>query len=142
MRLTDPYDENNVFAKILRHEAPAVRVYEDDMTLAFMDIMPQVPGHVLVIPKSPAANLLTLEPRYAHAMMLTTQKVARAVQQAMAAPGFMIAQLNGAEAGQTVFHIHMHIMPRRDGLEFKLHARTLADMKELEATAENIRAAL
>ena len=142
MHLTEPYDENNIFAKILRHEAPAIRVYEDDMTLAFMDVMPQLPGHVLVIPKAPAANLLTLSPEYARAMMLTTQKVARAVQQALDAPGFMIAQLNGAEAGQTVFHIHMHILPRRDGLEFKLHARELADMDELEATAAKIRAAL
>lgn len=142
MHLTKPYDENNIFAKILRYEAPAIRVYEDDMTLAFMDIMPQLPGHVLVIPKAPAANLLTLDPEYARAMMLTTQKVASAVQQALDAPGFMIAQLNGAEAGQTVFHIHMHILPRRDGLEFKLHARVLADMDELEAIACKIRAAL
>ncbi len=142
MHFTEPYDENNIFAKILRHEAPAIRVYEDDMTLAFMDIMPQLPGHVLVIPKSPAANLLSLDPEYARAMMLTTQKVATAVQLALDAPGFMIAQLNGVAAGQTVFHIHMHILPRRDGLEFKLHARDLADRDELEATACKIRAAL
>ena len=142
MHLTTPYDDNNIFAKILRDEAPAIRVYEDEMTLAFMDIMPQLPGHVLVIAKSPAANLLTLPPEYAQAMMLTTQTVARAVQKAMDAPGFMIAQLNGAEAGQTVFHIHMHILPRRDGLEFKLHARVLADMEELQTIAARIRAAL
>ncbi|MGI9286711.1 MAG: HIT family protein [Pseudomonadales bacterium] len=142
MHLAEPYDENNIFANILRHEAPAIRVYEDDMTLAFMDIMPQVPGHVLVIPKSPATNLLTLDPEYARAMMLTTQKVAIAVQQALDAPGFMIAQLNGAAAGQTVFHIHMHILPRREGLEFKLHARVVADRDELEAIACKIRAAL
>jgi histidine triad (HIT) family protein len=142
MQLTDPYDENNIFARILRDEAPAIVVYEDEMTLAFMDIMPQLPGHVLVIPKFPAANLLTLPPEYAQAMILTTQKVARAVQRAMDAPGFMIAQLNGAEAGQTVFHIHTHILPRRDGLEFKLHARVVADMDELETIAERIRAEL
>ena len=142
MHFTKPYDENNIFAKILRHEAPAIRVYEDDMTLAFMDIMPQVPGHVLVIPKAPAANLLTLDSEYTRAMMLTTQKVARAVQLALDAPGFMIAQLNGAAAGQTVFHIHMHILPRREGLEFKLHARVLADKDELEVIACKVRAAL
>ena len=88
MHLTTPYDENNIFARILRDEAPAIRVYEDEMTLAFMDIMPQLPGHVLVIPKFPAANLLSLAPEYAQAMMVTTQRVARAVQQAMDAPGF------------------------------------------------------
>lgn len=142
MDLMKPYDENNIFARILRHEAPAIRVYEDEMTLAFMDIMPQLPGHVLVIPKAPAANLLTLPPEYAQAMMVTTQKVAPAVRQAMDAPGIMIAQLNGAAAGQTVFHIHMHILPRRDGLEFRLHARSLADPVELETIAARIRAAL
>ncbi len=99
-------------------------------------------GHVLMIRKAPAANLLTLDPEYARAMMLTTQKVARSVQQTLDAPGFMIAQLNGAEAGQTVFHIHMHILPRREGLEFKLHARVLADMDGLDVIASKIRAAL
>ncbi len=142
MQLTDPYDNDNVFAKILRDEMPSIKLYEDDMTLAFMDVMPQVPGHVLVIPKSPATNLLTLAPEYAQAMMLTTQKVGRAVQEAMQAPGFMIAQLNGTAAGQTVFHIHMHIMPRHDGLEFKMHARDMADMAELEEIATKIRTKL
>lgn len=142
MQLGDPYDNNNVFAKILRDEMPSIRVFEDDMTVAFMDVMPQVTGHVLVIPKSPATNLLTLDAKYAQAMMLTTQKVGQAVQQAMKAPGFMIAQLNGTAAGQTVFHIHMHIMPRHAGLDFKMHAQDMADMAELEKTAKLIRAEL
>lgn len=142
MNLHDDYDPNNVFAKILRDEMPSIRVYEDDMTLAFMDVMPQVEGHVLVIPKSPASNLLTLEPDYAAAMIRTTQKVGEAVQKAMDAPGFMIAQLNGAAAGQTVFHIHMHIIPRKDGIDMAIHARDMADMAELEAVAAKIRTCL
>ncbi len=142
MKLNDPYDTNNVFAKILRDEMPSVKVFEDDKTLAFMDVMPQAPGHVLVIPKSPAANVLTLDPDYAAAMMLTAQKVGKAVQQATQAEGFMLAQLNGAAAGQTVFHIHMHIIPREGGVDMKLHARDMADMSELEAMAVKIRECL
>ena len=142
MQLSDPYDSDNIFAKILRDEIPSIKLYEDDMTLAFMDVMPQVPGHALVIPKSAATNLLTLEPEYAQALMKRKKKVGRAVQNAMLSPGFMIAQLNGAAAGQTVFHIHMHIMPRYDGLEFKMHARDMADMTELEEIAKKIRAEL
>lgn len=142
MKLNDPYDDNNVFAKILRDEMPSVKVFEDDKTLAFMDVMPQVAGHVLVIPKSPAANVLTLDPEYAAAMMLTAQKVGEAVQKATEADGFMLAQLNGAAAGQTVFHIHMHIIPRSGGVDMQIHARDMADMAELEAMAVKIRACL
>lgn len=142
MKLDDPYDSNNVFAKILRDEMPSIRLYEDDHTLAFMDVMPQVEGHVLVIPKCEACNLLDLPGDYAAAMMHTTQLVGRAVQQAFEAPGFMIAQLNGAAAGQTVFHIHMHILPRFDGIEFKMHARDMADMDELQLVADKIKACL
>lgn len=142
MNLDDPYDDNNVFAQILRHESPAVRVYEDAMTLAFMDIMPVARGHTLVIPKSPATNLLTLDPEYATAMMLTTQKVGRAVQKAVGAPGFAVAQLNGSAAGQTVFHIHMHILPRHQGLELAIHSRVQANRDELEAVAAEIRSQL
>ena len=142
MQLTDPYDDDNVFAKILRGEMPAIKVFEDGKTLAFMDVMPQAAGHVLVIPKAPATNLLTTSEADALAVMATTHKLAPAVQRAMEAPGVMLAQLNGAAAGQTVFHLHMHIIPRFDGLEMKLHAREMADMGELEANAEKIRAAL
>lgn len=140
MKLNDPYDTNNVFAKILRDEMPCVKVFEDEKTLAFMDVMPQVEGHVLVIPKSPATNVLTLDPEYAAAMMLTAQKVGEAVQKATEADGFMLAQLNGAAAGQTVFHIHMHIIPRTGGVDMQIHARDMADMGELEAMAVKIRA--
>ena len=100
------YDPNNIFAKILRGEAPCFQVYEDEMTLAFMDVMPQAEGHTLVIPKYPAEDLLDLDPEYAAAMAKTVKKITAAVKKAFAAPGILVAQLNGAPAYQTVFHIH------------------------------------
>lgn len=136
------YDNNNVFAKILRGEMPAFKVHEDDMTLAFMDVMPQTEGHTLVIPKYAAENLFEIDPAYLAAMAVTTQKVARAVKQAFKAPGIMIAQLNGSAAGQTVFHIHTHIIPRAEGVDMQLHARAMADFEILKQHAERIKAAL
>lgn len=136
------YDDNNIFAKILRGEAPAFTVYEDDHSLAFMDVMPQVAGHTLVIPKDAAADIHAADPVILGATMTTVQKVADAVKQAFAAPGIMIAQLNGPAAGQTVFHLHFHILPRHEGLEFKMHARDMEDVAVLEAHAEKVRAAL
>ncbi len=136
------YDPNNIFAKILRGEAPAIKVYENEHTLAFMDIMPQVEGHTLVIPKAPAVDLHDLEPDMLAETIRTTQLVAAAVKSAFDAPGIMLAQLSGAAAGQTVFHIHFHILPRHDGIEFKLHAREVEDMEKLEAHASRITAAL
>jgi histidine triad (HIT) family protein len=136
------YDSDNVFAQILRGESPAFRVYEDDYSLAFMDVMPQVDGHTLVIPKDPAENLLDVDPVILGANIQAVQTVAAAVKQAFASPGIMIAQLNGPAAGQTVFHLHFHIMPRHQGLEFEVHARELADPLVLEAHAERIRACL
>src|SRR5689334_19809492 len=102
MRIHMGYDSNNIFAKILRGEIPSIKVYEDDGTLAFMDVMPQADGHVLVISKEPAENIFELSPDGARAMVTTTQKVAKAVKKAMNASGIMIAQLNGAAAGQSV----------------------------------------
>ena len=136
------YDKNNIFAKILRGEAPCFKVYEDDMTLSFMDVMPQVEGHTLVIPKFEAENLFDLDPDYAAAMAKTTKKVAAAVKKAFDAPGLMVAQLNGSAAGQTVFHIHTHIIPRAKGIDLKLHAREMADMDVLKGHAERVIAAL
>ena len=132
------YDNNNIFARILRGEAPSFKVYEDDKTYAFMDVMPQADGHTLVIPKFPAEDLFDLDPDYAAAIALTVQKLAPAVKRAFKAPGIMIAQLNGAEAGQTVFHLHSHIIPRFSGLEMKLHARQLADFEMLKKHAAAI----
>jgi len=136
------YDKNNIFAKILRGEVPSFKVYEDDKTLAFMDVMPQAPGHTLVIPKFEAENILDLDPDYASALIRATQKVAAAVKKAFSAPGLMLAQLNGEAAGQTVFHIHMHIIPRSSGVDLKLHAREMEDFEVLKKHAEMIKAAL
>lgn len=136
------YDQDNIFAKILRGEAPAFKVYEDDYSLAFMDVMPQVDGHTLVIPKDDAVNLLDCDPQILGHTIRTAQTVGAAVQTAFAAPGFMLAQLNGSAAGQTVFHLHFHIMPRHDGLEFGMHAREMADFAVLESHADKIKAAL
>ena len=136
------YDENNPFAKILRGEATASRVYENDYSLAFMDNMPQADGHTLVIPKYPAENILEVDSVVLSETIKTVQAVTQAVKQTFSAPGIMIAQLNGSAAGQTVFHLHFHILPRHDGMEFKLHARKLADSATLEEHAARIRAHL
>jgi histidine triad (HIT) family protein len=137
-----PYDSNNIFAKILRGEIPSVKVFEDGKTLAFMDVMPQAEGHVLVVPKEQAENIFDLSPEGAAAMMATTQKIAKAVKKGLGVPGVMLAQLNGAPAGQSVFHVHFHIIPRRGGVDMKLHARDMVDPKTLEPIAEKIRSAL
>jgi histidine triad (HIT) family protein len=136
------YDNNNVFAKILRGEIPSVKLYEDDKTLAFMDVMPQAEGHALVIPKEKAENILDLSPEGAAALMVTTQKIAKAVKKGLNAPGIMLAALNGAPAGQSVFHIHFHVIPRAHGVDLGLHARSMVDPKTLEPIAAKIRAAL
>ena len=140
MKLDEAYDDNNIFAKILRGDLPSFKVYEDAHTLAFMDIMPQSPGHVLVITKTPATNLLTISAEAARAVMDTTHKIAPSIQKAMQAPGFMLAQLNGSEAVQTVPHLHMHIVPRTGGIDIGFHARDVADMDELKAIGEKIAA--
>lgn len=136
------YDPNNIFARILRGELPKVAVYEDDKTLAVMDIMPSVEGHTLVITKEPAEGILDLSAEGASALILTTQKVARAVKKALSAPGIMLVQLNGAAAGQSIPHIHFHILPRAEGLDLKLHGRGMVGADLLEPVAARIRAAL
>ena len=136
------YDPNNIFARILRGEIPCHRVYEDEHTLAFMDIMPQADGHTLVVPKAQGENIFELAPEELAATILTTQRVARAVKKAFEAPGVMIAQLNGPAAGQSVFHIHFHVLPRHAGLELRFHARGMADPAVLAEHATRVRAAL
>jgi histidine triad (HIT) family protein len=136
------YDTNNVFARILRGEIPAHKVCEDERTLAFMDVMPQADGHTLVIPKHPAENLFDLPPAELSALVLTTQRVARAVKKAFDAPGILVAQLNGPAAGQSVFHIHFHVVPRHAGIDLRFHARDMADPAVLAAHAARVRAAL
>lgn len=136
------YQIDNIFARILRGELPAQKVYEDEHTLAFMDIMPQVPGHTLVIPKEPAENLFDISPEALAQTISATQTIAKAVKQAANASGIMIAQLNDAAAGQTVFHLHFHILPRHDGIDLNMHARQSANQQELADWAKRIRAAL
>jgi histidine triad (HIT) family protein len=136
------YDRSNPFARILRGEIPAHRVYEDELTLAFMDVMPQADGHTLVIPKAEAESILEVPQEALAAAVLTTQRVARAVKMAFDAPGILIAQLNGRAAGQSVFHMHFHVLPRREGLDLRFHAREMADPALLAEHAARIRAAL
>ena len=144
MTLHAPYDPDNIFAKILRGEMPAVNVFEDDVALAFMDVFPQVEGHTLVIPKDVTArNFLDLPAEKIGPYMQRVQTVATAVEKALTPDGIVITQFNGAAAGQTVFHLHFHILPRREGQTSRPHAQgEMADMKELEDIAAQIRAAL
>ena len=136
------YDNDNIFAKILRGEAPAFKVCEDDFSLAFMDVMPQVAGHTLVIPKDPTEDIFEADPVILGHTMATVQKVGVAVKRAFDVPGIMLAQLNGKAAGQTVFHLHFHILPRAGGVDLKMHAGAMADFAELEVHAQRIKAAL
>jgi histidine triad (HIT) family protein len=136
------YDNQNVFAKILRGELPCVKLYEDDATVAFMDLMPQADGHCLVLPREPAETLFDLSPEAAAAAMVTTQKLARAVKKALGAPGVFIGQFNGKTAGQSVPHVHFHIIPRFADAALKPHARERADPAVLSALAQRIIAAL
>lgn len=142
MSLDGTYDPGNIFAKILRGEMPAARVFEDDHVVAFMDVFPQARGHTLVIPKhSTARNLLEEEPQILAPLMLGVQRVARAVRAALQPDGIVITQFNGAPAGQTVFHLHVHIIPRWDGQPLGRHgAGGMADMDELKDLAAQIAA--
>ncbi|WP_375456590.1 HIT family protein [uncultured Methylobacterium sp.] len=136
------YDPQNVFARILRGEIPSHRVYEDAETLAFMDAMPQGPGHTLVIPKAPARGLLDADPASLAALTAGVQTVARAVKAAFAADGLTVFQFNEAAGGQTVFHLHVHIVPRFDGVPLTPHTGRMADPAVLAEQAERIRAVL
>lgn len=136
------YDRNNIFAKILRGEIPACKVYEDERTLAFMDVMPQSDGHTLVIPKAEAENIFDLDPSALAGLIQTTQRIAKAVRAALQPDGLTLMQFNGPVAGQTVFHIHFHIVPRYAGKQLQSHARDMAEKTVLTAQAEKIKAAL
>lgn len=140
--MSQPYDDQNVFAKILRGEIPAIRLYEDDDTLAFMDIMPRADGHCLVIPKAPARNILDIEPDSMAAVMRTVQKLSRAVMTAFSADGVTVQQFNESAGGQVVFHLHVHVLPRHAGVSLRPHTGEMADKAVLEANAQKIRAAL
>ncbi len=141
MSLDGTYDSGNIFAKILRGEMPAAKVFEDDDVLAFMDVFPQARGHILVIPKhSTARNLMEEAPEVLGPLLLGVQRVARAVRAALAPDGLMISQFNGAAAGQTVFHLHVHIIPRWEGVALGRHGGGMADVEELKALAAQIAA--
>ena len=133
------YDENNIFAKVLRGEIPCHKIYEDEDTLAFLDIMPRTDGHVLVITKEKARDLFDVRPEALAKLMAVVQKLAPKIKDAVGAEGVLIQQFNGAAAGQTVFHLHIHIVPRNEGQALKPHAGKMKDQAKLAATAEKIR---
>lgn len=135
------YDEQNIFARIIRNELPAIKVYEDDQILAFMDIMPQAEGHTLVIPKTPALTLLDLPPEAAAYTIQIVQKIAQAMEKALEVKGIVLMQLSGAAAGQTVPHVHFHLIPSSVH-ELGKHALQMGDQEKIKALAEKIKAAL
>jgi histidine triad (HIT) family protein len=136
------YDPSNIFAKILRGELPAHKLYEDDKALAFLDIMPRAPGHTLIIPKAPARNLLDVAPADLAHVMEVAQKVARAAKTAFAADGITVQQFNEAAGGQVVFHLHVHVIPRQQGVPLKPPASFKEKPETLAEHAEKIKAAL
>lgn len=137
-----PYDDQNVFAKILRGELPSHKIYEDDKTLVIMDIMPRGDGHILVVPKAPSRNILDIDLEDLSAVMATVQKMARAVIKAFGADGTTIQQFSEPAGGQVVFHTHIHVIPRFDGVKLRPHTGDMADNDVLAAQAEKIRTAL
>ena len=137
-----PYDPNNIFAKILRGEIPCHKIYEDEHTLAFMDVMPQVDGHCLVVPKKPSRGLLDADPIVLGHLMATVQKIATATNKAFNADGLQIRQYNEEAGGQTVFHLHFHILPMKAGESLRPHSGKMADHAVLAKHAALIKAAI
>ncbi len=135
------YDPENVFAKILRGEIPSNRVYEDEDTVALMDIMPRADGHLLVIPKTPCRNMLDATPEQLAAVMATVQKMARTVKDAFDADGVTVQQFNEAAGGQEVFHLHVHVLPRHEGVSIRPPGK-MGDFDLIAQHADKIRAAL
>ncbi|MCR9235087.1 MAG: HIT family protein [Alphaproteobacteria bacterium] len=136
------YDPDNIFAKILRGELPCQKVYEDDKTLVFMDIMPRGDGHALVLPKTASRNLLDIDVADLASVMTTAQKVAKAQKIAFAADGITLQQFSESAGGQVVFHTHVHVIPRFEGVALRAHTGEMADMELLAENAEKIRAAI
>jgi histidine triad (HIT) family protein len=136
------YDQNNIFAKILRGEMPAYKVYEDDRAFAFLDIMPRAPGHTLVLPKSPARNILDVDPEDLAHVAKVAQKIAKAALQVFAADGITVQQFNEPAGGQVVFHLHVHVIPRRDGVALKPPASEKEKPEVLAQQTEKLKAAL
>jgi histidine triad (HIT) family protein len=136
------YDADNIFAKILRGEIPCHKIYEDEHTLAFMDVMPMTDGHCLVVPKAPSRGLLDADPKMLGHVMTIVQKVARAAVAATGADGFQIRQYNEGAGGQTVFHLHFHILPMKEGVSLKPHTGKMADHGELAKMAALVKSHL
>lgn len=136
------YDPSNVFARILRGELPCHKIYEDAHVLAFMDIMPQAEGHALVIPKAPSRNLLDADPLVLGQLVAAVQKVARAVKAAYSADGVTVLQYNESAGGQSVFHLHFHVIPRFEGVGLGPHTGVIAEQAGLAAEADKVRAAM
>ena len=136
------YDRENIFAKILRGEAPCHKLREDEMTLSFLNIMPESKGHALVIPKYPARDIFSLPAAHLSALMAEAQRTAAALREAFAPEGMFLYQLNGVAAGQSVFHIHMHVVPRYEGVPLRSHEEGMEDNAVLAEQAEQVRAAL
>jgi len=139
--LTPTYDVNNIFAKILRGAAPCVKVYEDDVSLAFLDVMPRADGHTLVIPKVAARNLFDIAPEDLARFMPAVQTVARAVKAGMAAEGLTLQLFNEVAGGQQVFHLHFHVLPRWTGVPLKPPGGPFQNAEALRPHAERIIAA-
>jgi len=136
------YDANNIFAKILRGEIPSHKVYEDPDALVIMDAMPQSPGHTLIIPKAPSRNLLDADPEMLARLAPLVQKIMRAVKEAFAADGVTLVQFNEPASGQTVFHLHFHVIPRIEGTPLKPHTGAMEESEVLAANAEKVRKVL
>ncbi len=136
------YDPNNIFAKILRGEAPCVRIFEDEASLAFMDVMPRAEGHALCIPKAPARNLLDIAPADFSRFMPSVRRLALAVQKGLAVDGISVMQFNESAGGQVVFHLHFHVLPRWAGVELRPPGGPFVPAEKLEPVAAKIRAAL
>jgi len=142
MSLDGTYDPDNIFARILKGELPCVKVYEDEHVLSFMDIFPQAPGHVLVVPREPARNALEMTDGALQAAIVRVKRIAQAVKTALAPDGIVLTQFNGAPAGQTVFHVHFHIIPRTEGEALGAHGGGQADMDDLADQAARIATAI
>jgi histidine triad (HIT) family protein len=140
--LTPTYDPDNIFAKILRGEAPCVKVYEDDVSFAFMDVMPRADGHTLVIPKVPARTLFDLDPEVLARLMPSVQKVGRAVMAGMKAEGLLLQQFNEPASGQQVYHLHFHLLPCRTGVAIRPPNGPFQSAEKLKPAADRIIAAL
>jgi histidine triad (HIT) family protein len=136
------YDPNNIFAKILEGKIPSARVYEDDQVVAFMDVMPQGTGHTLVVPRVGSRNLLDADPKALAPLIAAVQRVARAVKTAFTADGVTVMQFNEPASGQSVFHLHFHVIPRFEGVPLKPHSGKMEDRAVIEANAEKLRKAL